>query len=214
MARKVVTADTQMVRRILRHYRAATSDTLAKGAAWYGVAQGAAREIAISLVGTVAWDAMTDADRTELLERVCGVIAALSPRCQWITNVRWAAAMMHAAFSGAECPAVHTENGMRPIAWRIATGEQTPADALRGPKIARFYRNILGDENSVTCDVWACIAAEGASSPSLPANGAKGPAGRRYATVEASYVRAAKIAGVTPATMQAVVWVQVRGRAA
>lgn len=213
MATKTITADTQMVRRILRHYRSATTATLAQGAAWYPVAQDAARSIAIELVGSVAWDAMSESDRAELLSRVCGVIAALSPRCQWATNLRWASAVMHAAFSGAECPSVHTLT-MRRIAWSIATGEQTPADALKGPKIARFYRNILGDENSVTCDVWACIAAEGPTSPSLPANGAKGPTGTRYATVEASYVRAAAIAGVTPATMQAVVWVQVRGRAA
>jgi len=196
MARKIITADTQQVRRILKHYRSATPATLAAGSTWYAAAQDAAAAI---------WPERPDI--------AAGVIAALSPRCQWSINLRWATAMVHAARTGAECPPVHTKT-MRRIAWSIATGEQTPADALKGPKIARFYRNILGDENSVTCDVWACIAAEGPTSPSLPANGAKGPTGTRYATVEASYVRAAAIAGVTPAVMQAVVWVQVRGRAA
>jgi hypothetical protein len=195
MARKPVTADTQQVRRILKHYRSASPATLAAGSTWYAAAQDAAAAI---------WPERPDI--------AAGVIAALSPRCQWITNVRWAYAVVHAARYGQECPAVHTTT-MRRIAWAIATGEQTPADALKGPKIARFYRNILGDMSCATVDVWAARAAEGANVK-RDANGVEvAPSGRRYEAIENAYIRAAEIAGTSPSMMQAVTWIQVRGRA-
>jgi hypothetical protein len=187
-----MSAQGTMVRRILKHYRAATPATLAAGESWYRAAQDAAAEIF-----------------PERPDIAAGVIAALSPRCQWSTNVRWARAIVHAARTGAPCPAVHTET-MRAIAWKIATGEQTPEDALKGPKISRFYRNIMQDMNCATVDVWAMRAALG---PGMPA-GKQAPTRVEYRAIEAAYIRAAEIVGTSAAMLQAVVWIQVRGRAA
>ncbi len=187
-----MTANTAMVRRILRHYRAATPAVHAAGQSWYRAAQDAAAAI-----------------YPERPDIAAGVIAALSPRAQWSVNVRWARAIVHAARTGAPMPAVHTET-MRTIAWRIATGEQTPEQALKGPKTSRFYRNIMQDMDCATVDIWAMRAALG---PSMPA-GKQAPTRVEYRAIESAYIRAARIAGTSPAMLQAVVWIQVRGAAA
>lgn len=182
-------------RTILRHHADATPADLAAGVAWYDRARAAA--LAMS----------TDATA----HRAAGVIAALSPRCQWSTNVAWAASVLTAADSGADVPNVHT-TAMRGVAWRIANGED-PASALKGPKISAFYANIMGDHDRVTVDVWAQRAC-GKSAVRLDAKGKeRAPDGRHYKLVELAYQRAAAAVGLSPRDMQAAVWVHVRGAA-
>lgn len=191
-----------MVRRILATYRRATPAELRGGIDWYATAQGAAAEI-----------------YPERPDIAAGVIAALSPRAQWAVNLRWARAVVHAARTGQECPAVNTET-MRAIAWDIATGARSYADALKGPKTSRFARAIdptVADLSRCTVDMWAARTAEGAESPSHNHNGAKAPTGKRYALIERAYQRAAEILGQETAVVQAVCWLreqtEARGRA-
>lgn len=180
---------TTMVRRITREYRRSTAAHRAAGLGWYAEAWRVAGEI---------WP-----ERPDL---AAGVIAALSPRCQWSTNVVWARAMVHAARTGAPMPAVHTET-MRRQAWRIANGE-APLSVLNGPKVRAFWSNITGDTDAVTVDVWAARAATGLTGKD--AERAIGtPA--RYRAVADAYRRAAVILGITPRECQAAVWVHVRG---
>src|SRR5690349_21017448 len=127
-------AEAAQTRRILAHYRAADESVRMLGDAWYDQAQQTAEEIC-----------------PEDPTMAAGVIAALSPRCQWITNVAWARAVIHAAQNGLPCPAVHT-TAMRKQAWRIANGE-APLSVLNGPKVRRFFGNINGDRSAVTVDV-------------------------------------------------------------
>lgn len=188
-----------MRRRILAAYAAASADDLAAGLAWYRRAAEAAASI-------------LPADPA----RAAGVIAALSPRCQWSTNVGWAAAVIEAAARGeASPPAVHT-SAMRAQAWRIARGE-APLDVLRGPKVRAFYRNITGDLTAVTVDVWAARVADGDYRPHPTKAGLLGaipsPAGRRYALIARAYREAAAVIGRAPRDVQAAVWVHVRGSA-
>jgi hypothetical protein len=176
----------QMVRRITRAYRQTTPAQLAAGLGWYAEAWKVAQEI---LPGNPYLAA--------------GVIAALSPRCQWSTNVAWATALVQAAMEGRECPPVHTTT-MRAQAWAIANG--TPAlDVLNGPKVRSFYNNIIGNTDAVTVDVWATLVATG--SKDERAIGTP----KRYAAVADAYRRAAKILGVTPREVQAATWVAARG---
>jgi hypothetical protein len=187
------TNQTAMVRRILAMYRRATPAELQAGRDWYATAQDAAAEIF-----------------PERPDIAAGVIAALSPRAQWSVNLRWARAVVHAARTGQECPAVHTQT-MRAIAWKIATGEQSYAEALKGPKTSRFARAIdptIADLSRVTCDAWAARTAEGKDSPSHNHNGAVAPNGRRYLAIERAYQRAGEILGVQPAIVQAVCWLR------
>lgn len=184
-----------MVRRILRAYRAATPADRAAGLGWYDAAQ---REAAAIFP-----------DRPDV---AAGVLAALSPRCQWSTNVAWAHAVVAAARAGRPCPQVSTKSNRR-AAWAIATTGADPLDHLgkvshtgrvtSGHKVRSFYRNITGDHDAVTVDVWAFRAATGREVESIGA--------RDYRLISAAYVRAAQILGVTPRECQAAVWVATRG---
>lgn len=205
---------TLAVRRVTRAYRASTPIERAAGLGWYGTAWSAAWTIAEAATGRARWARMSDAARREAAVTVAGVLAALSPRCQWSTNVAWAAALVGAAWSGGEVPRVHTKT-MRRQAWRIALGEH-PLAVLRGPKVRAFWANITGDVDAVTVDVWAVRAARGA----VPSVGARGRlvwdddgavSAREYAAYADVYRRAARRLGVTPRECQAAVWVHIRG---
>jgi hypothetical protein len=178
-----------MVRRITRAFRAATPAHLAAGLGWYAEAYRVAAEI---------WP-----ERPDL---AAGVIAPLSVRCQWSTNVVWARAVVNAARTGQECPAVHT-TAMRAQAWRIANGE-APLSVLNGPKVRSFWANIMGDTDAVTCDTWAVLVATG-----LTGGDAVRAIGTpvRYREVADAYRRAAVVLGVTPREVQAATWVAARG---
>lgn len=188
-------SQTTMVRRALRLYRSATPATIAAGESWYRAAQDAAAAIF-----------------PERPDIAAGVIAALSPRCQWTTNVRWARAVVHAALSGQECPRVSTMDNRR-AAWRIANGAD-PLNVLNGPKVSRFYRNIMADMSCATVDVWMMRAL--LTDSEIPRN-AKGemqaPGRRMYRALESALQRAAQIAGTSAAMLQAVLWILARGRA-
>lgn len=111
---------------------------------------------------------------------------------------------------------MHTRT-MRAIAWRIATGQEDYATALKGPKTSRFARAIdptVADLSRVTVDAWSARVAEGKNSPSHNHNGAVAPNGARYLAIERAHQRAGEILGVAPAVVQAVTWIVVRGRAA
>lgn len=189
-------AHTRMVRRIVRAFRAASADDLARGLGWYAQAY---RE-------SVRIDPLNPA-------RAAGVIAALSPRNQWSNNVKQAAAVIACADAGLPCPVLGLGANTR-TAWEIATGTE-PLDALgtlsrtgrvmSGMKVRSFFLNIMGDTDSVTCDVWAAKVATGHASEAL----VKSPRG--YATVVAAFQAAAKILGVTPREVQAATWTAVRG---
>ena len=187
---------TTMVRRITRAYRAATPEHLAAGLGWYAEAHRVACDI----------DPMNPA-------RAAGVLAALSPRCQWSTNVAWARAMVACADAGLPCPPCGTMDN-RATAWRIAQGAE-PLAALgtlsrtgrvqSGMKVRSFFRNIMGDTDAVTCDVWAAKVATGSASETLVGS----PVG--YARLAEAFTRAASILGVTPREVQAATWVAARG---
>lgn len=187
-----------MVRRALRLYRSATPEMHAAGVQWYAVAQDAARTI---------WP--------ESPERAAGVIAALSPRLSWKTNVRYARAIVHTARTGQDCPTGLGLKRNTAIAWKIVTGAQSAEDALKGPKTSRFYRNIMGDMDCATIDVWMMRALLLPSEITYDKEGIpRAPKGRAYLRMESAVRRAAQIAGIPTAMMQAILWTLVRGSAA
>jgi hypothetical protein len=178
----------RMVARILARWDRSTADDLAAGLEWYATARRSAARIAESAGLSV---------RT-----VAGIIAALSPRVHWRTNLVWAATLALASTAGLPCPPV-SFGSARDKAWRIARGAD-PLSVLSGPKVVRFYRNLMGDCDSVTVDVWTALAAEGRSV-------SRAPDRRRYLLIEESYRQAARILGRSPRDVQAAVWVQIRG---
>jgi hypothetical protein len=175
-----------MVVNILDWYAESTTENR-EAAVWYGRGRAHARRIARDTDVTVA--------------RAAGVIAALSPRTQWAVNLRWAEGLLRAAQAGRRHPPLVGFGSSRIKAWRIAQGER-PLDVLSGPKVRAFYRNLMGDLEHVTVDVWAMRAA--GFRGSLRA--------REYDAVASAYREAARILKLRPAELQAIVWVAIRGR--
>ena len=177
-----------MIANLLTAYDNASAADANEGAAWYADAQAFARALAAGSVLSV--------------QHAAGVIAALSPRVRWDTNMRGAAAIVDAAIRGDVQPVVGGLPTNREKAWRIANGE-SPEQILGGQKVRAFYANIMGDEDSVTVDVWAARAALGEyNNESIPA--------RMYEAIADAYRLAADARGVSPMVMQATVWVYTR----
>jgi len=175
---------TAMVRNILREYRATDGLT---GRDWYRDAYVTAAHFAD--------------DYGVTREQAIGVIAALSPQTQWWQNVMLAKQVLSA---GAMVQG-HTRDTMRKVNAILAG--IPPLDVLGGQKVRSFYVNILDlgfSADVVTIDRHAWRTVCGAN-----------PLGKRNAVPDAGYplardafIRAAAIIGdITPAQLQAVVWV-------
>jgi hypothetical protein len=174
---------------ILTMYLSATEEQRLQGETWYETARNTAKEFAKQYGVSYRCAA--------------GVIAALSPRSKWDKNKADAKAVLRAATSGSEVlPKVSAYGANLRKAWRIAKGE-SPASVLGGPKVNAFYRNICGDYNGVTVDVWAARVAE-------PYNHKFAGRDKDYATIAEAYASAADKLGTWPAFVQAVCWVTVR----
>lgn len=168
-------------------YREASEDQLASGQ-WYGQARAACRAMARE---------HSVSERT-----AAGVVAALSPRQQWRFNLKAADMVLAARAAGKRQPPRVGIMGNVAKAWRIAGGEK-PLAVLGGPKVRAFYRNITGDLDHVTVDVWAARAAGLDGHPKNV---------REYDAVADEYRRVAALVGIRPAQLQAIVWVVIRSR--
>lgn len=174
-----------IVARILRTFDRASSSDVESGARWYDEAG----DLAATLAARNGYS----------VEQTASVIAALSPRTTWSRNVAGAILLVD---DDEVLPGLIGRN-VEVARDALAHG----FDALNGPKTSRFARNIAGDRESVTVDVWAARVAD------LDENllGRKGA----YDAIEAAYRTAARARGVDPATMQATTWIVARnGRVA
>jgi hypothetical protein len=172
-----------LTKRIVRKFDKATPRDIEAGARWYDEA----RLLAIEL--------STEYDYT--VEQIASAIAALSPQLHWSANV---AATEQLLANGTRKPGVlgrSFDNAKRALTDGFS--------AVTGQKTSIFARNITGDDEAVTIDVWACRVA-GIDEKLLNRVGV-------YATLAYAYQTAARRRGVSPSTMQATTWVVARGRA-
>lgn len=174
---------------IFRHWTESSELTRAAGIGWYREARREARAIARELPAGLGEAA------------AAGIIAALSPRAQWSVNLRGARAIAAARRRGdIEAPAVGLPDA-RAKAWRIAHGE-APLDVLGGAKVRAFYAAIRsGGDADAVIDIWAARAA------GLDRN----PRPSEYDALAAAYAAVADEVELSPAELQATVWMQVRG---
>lgn len=139
------------------------------------------------------------------VSRGAGVIAALSPMTSWPLNVKRATEVFDTG----------TTKGLSKNvakAERIFNGEDA-LDVLSGDKVRAFYLNIMGDHSvdAVTIDRHAIDVACGiVQSDADRAKAIRGKAG--YRTVANMYVEAARVISfkgpvLSPAQLQAIVWV-------
>jgi hypothetical protein len=174
---------------ILQVYLSATEEQKEQGHAWYETALETAKQFA--------------REYGVSYRHAAGVIAALSPRMKWGTNKDDSKRILQAVAAGSgiipKC-AAYGANVRK--AWRIANGEQ-PAKVLGGPKVNAFYRNICGDYNGVTVDVWAARVAE-------PYNHHFAGRDKDYQVIAAAYASVADSLNLFPAFLQAICWIAVR----
>jgi thermostable 8-oxoguanine DNA glycosylase len=128
------------------------------------------------------------------LEIGATVVSAFSPRERWSLNVAKAI-----KFSLGE-PVVALGNNIRMANAALTMGY----DALKGQKTNAFARAIAGDENAVVIDVWM-LRALGIEK--------KTPTQSQYKEMAKAVTEVAKQHGMTPRSMQALIWIVVRGSA-
>lgn len=172
-----------VVDRIMATWGKATDSDKEAGATWYSEGEKIVDQLS----------AQTGRSR----ETVAAVIAHLSPRTTWSRNVSGATSFL---LTG-EAPFCMRANVDRAI---TAMGSKDPLGTINGPKTQRFARNLLGDSESVTVDVWAARVALGRDNEHLLER--KGI----YGALEHCYRLAARRAGVHPTTMQATTWIVAR----
>lgn len=175
----------QAKRKIRQWFERATPEQIAQGLRWYADAHTTAAQLA--------------AQYNLSIESVAGIIAALSPRITWEENVKGAS---HLLRTGSD----RTVAGLRANrqkAKRILRGE-SPSSVLGGKKVTSFYRNILGDTNTVTVDTWAARAA------GLTDERVKLDRKRRYEKIADAYRTLAEVEGLEPRQAQAIVWLAIR----
>lgn len=142
------------------------------------------------------------------MERSAAVVAILSPRARWRTNVEAARNLLAdgAAIRVGARKRYRRRYGVLPAQVQraqIALEARKYSALVSGPKISAFYRNIIGDTDIVTVDTIMSKAADLGSNVTPKV---------RATIVEAVYILAVEY-GLTPRDMQAAVWCAFRGKA-
>lgn len=130
------------------------------------------------------------------LEVSASVVSAFSPRVTWGHNK--AKALQYAQGVMPKGLRSHIFAADRCVVWGF--------DGLRGPKTNAFARAIAGDDNAVVVDVWMCRAA---------GLGKDAPNATEYRAIADAVTAVADSLPLTisPATLQALLWIVVRGKA-
>lgn len=180
-----------MAANIVATYERASASTERDGAAWYGIAQD--------------WCRLVANESGLSLAKVAAIVAVTSPRCSWETNLARALAFIR-----------HGETvGL--FAWQaerlpqiLAADDIDVHTYVRGPKVSRFFRNIVGQYAPVAVDIWAIRVATGWLGANDNTYKVMVGTPTRYELIEQAYQIAAAHIGQHPAIVQAVTWVQVR----
>jgi hypothetical protein len=181
------------VENILEIFSRATEWDRAAGRDWY--------------FGAWDWCKKTASEYNVTPEHVAALVAILSPRNRWVTNLRDAEGVLEAVRNG-ETPmnfTAHTTNKFKFRAFDFAiTGD---FDLIRGQKVNSFFDNITRPHESeeVTVDVWA----ERISIGDLHQPGSTLTA-KKYQALVAEYREAAAALGLRPLVLQAITWVVAR----
>lgn len=170
--------------RARRHLDAATPSDLEAAARWYDDAH----TLAVTL-----------AARADIpVTHAAAVISAHSPRTLWSVNVAAATAHLTVGPTAARRLGVLGTNVDRAIRCK-----RDGYDGLgNGPKTHAFARNIAGERDVVTVDVWMCVAL-GIEQAHLARKGGYDVAAHAIASVS-------RAAGLEPATGQAAIWIVAR----
>lgn len=190
---------SQHARNILAVYYRANSLDMATGLNWYK----SAYELCLQIKARYSHKVIN-------LEKIAGVIAALSPRMKWSTNVEKAEQVIGGFYSGltqAECGKGIMRANLDK-AWRILEGEK-PLEVLGGFKVRSFYECILEYRTNAVCiDTHAISIALGKrANEKITQKYFKSL--NLYGDLVAAYREAANelAIGLEPRQLQAITWV-------
>jgi hypothetical protein len=174
-----------MARNIAAIFGEATADEYAAGSAWYAAARLEAAAMAAEFDVTV--------------DAAAGVVAALSPQCSWPENLQRARRFFATGRAGSLGDAQRKAEAIRDGA--------DPLDVLGGRKVRAFYLNILDGSDRFTCTVDRHAIDVAAGHVTGDAGAAALTRAGVYAFVADAYRLVAAECGLTPAQVQAIVWV-------
>lgn len=182
---------------ILATFRTANADQIAEGKRWYPEARARIAELIAD--SRLAVDASFTA-------RITAVCAVLSPRITWQSNLEGVRRALKALWTGTSiAPTIAGTYHNKEKAWSIATGD-AGLELVTGPKVSSFYANLMGDYQRVTIDIWAARAA------GVPDTDVTHLDRRRYQYLERAYQTVSAQLGFSPAELQAICWIVVRGK--
>jgi len=214
--------------RIVAYYDAATPAQIAAGRNWYIEA--------LEFASALAFEHGLDVRLT------AGVLAVLSPNLSWTANKKagsllialYSAGIRHVKPLGCAGYDANFEKAWRILLTRDSrsctgtdvrsmtgsgrkvkcNGKHCGRCPIHGPKVAEFYRAIMGDTDCRTMDVWAIRASTIAMSrlANLRADDPRrdGLPKGRMAIMQSAYSDAAARRGESPSVMQAIVWLVIR----
>jgi len=140
----------------------------------------------------VAFD-LTTMDASLSIEQASSIIAAFSPRVHWSRNIMLAKSFVAGLPVGCLKTSIKNAERARLIGF----------DALNGLKTNAFARAVAGDKNAVVIDTWM-----------IKPFGMKSVNKSEYMTAANAVRRVATEFNISPADMQAIIWVASRGKAA
>lgn len=184
---KVGLTTETVVKRILRVADKATDTTVFDGINWYYEAQSLCEQLA--------------ADSEYTVDQVAVAMAHLSPRLRWNQNV----ASIVVLVTTGQLPAYIMQGPAKRARKALAASDPFATFGKRAKKTESFARNIIGDDNAVTVDTWI-LDVVGVTEQQLKLVGV-------YDAVAHAYRIAAKRRNLSPAALQAVTWIVVRGSA-
>lgn len=199
-----------MVQNILDHYNHSTDEHKAAGAQWYPSAREFIKNIA---------------DKTNRdPNRAAAIMAAMSPQEEWERNIQNGTNFMlnydpanpgawhqnpNKPTQGTGTPGLG-DNINRAIAVHHAHPDQIYQALGNGPKVQNFYRNLSGDDDSVTVDghMAKAIMGEGGQLADY-GNAMKALSPKdSYNQMSDAVKKAAAETGISPSQMQATVWLK------
>jgi hypothetical protein len=174
----------RMRRNLRKLYARCTPEDKREGLAWYPTA----------VAGCLTWSKGLGVDA----RTIACTIAAISPQCDWTTNLR-------IAFELLSGQTTVSGGAIRTNVWKARQILVDRALSLspyfkNGPKITAFAANLAGDASRVTIDVHAVQAALNNPLYSKPVN----PAG--YSVIADIYREVAAESGIRPCDFQAIIW--------
>lgn len=138
------------------------------------------------------------------IERVCAIVAVLSPRNKWSKNIADAIAVIF----DDDDHGFSTYGRNVDKAYAILNGEPI-VNHLKGQKVTRFYKLLLNpfDGHTVCIDTWSLMAALGFDVGDKRLNSFTP---NNYALIATAYRNVAKRHKLLPCQAQAIIWVVIR----